>query len=506
MRVGRGFDIDAALSDPLLLGAALGDTASWRCWIAVLRAAFGLPLDRDQRAIFSSVSDNRPPPTHRVEELWVVAGRRSGKSRMAAAVATFLAVFNKHRLARGEVGHVLVLAASQAQAQTVFGYCEAFLQSSPILRQEIVSTTQSEIRLRNAVVISVHSNSFRSVRGRTLIACVCDEIAYWRDETSALPDTECYRALRPSLLAAAGMLVSISTPYRAGRGLLYSKWHNGFGVDDPDTLVVAGASRKFNPLLSEAAIDRALADDPEGSKSEWSAEFRNDLAAFLDDQLIAAAVDCGRPPELPPLQKHRYAAFADASGGRGNHYCLAIGHKDGERVIIDVVRGSKPPFDPVAVTQKYCELLKDYGIKQCEGDEYAAEWAVAAFRANNIKYVRSERNKSALYAEALPLFTRHQIALPDLPVLVKELRLLERRTHGGGGRDTIDHPRGPGQSDDYANVVAGCAAVLSARPSYRSNLDWVFGANTTDTRTWNQKQLARYIASGGYTAPMFRRF
>ena len=34
--------IDRALLDKNLLGAALGDTASWSRWLSVLRAAFGL--------------------------------------------------------------------------------------------------------------------------------------------------------------------------------------------------------------------------------------------------------------------------------------------------------------------------------------------------------------------------------------------------------------------------------------------------------------------------------
>src|SRR6516165_6400111 len=174
MRCGRGFSIDAALSDRLLLGAALGpDLSSWKVWLAVLRAAFGLPLDREQRALFASVADGRPPPPARVAELWCVAGRRSGKSRIAAAIAVYLALFGKHKaLARGEIGYVLCLGQTRDQASLVLNYCEAFLQSSPILKQEIVSTTQDEIRLRRNITIAVHSNSFRSVRGRTLLAVI----------------------------------------------------------------------------------------------------------------------------------------------------------------------------------------------------------------------------------------------------------------------------------------------------------------------------------------------
>jgi hypothetical protein len=500
MRVGRGFNIEEALSDPLLLGSALGDIASWRVWIAVLRAAFGLSLSRDQRAIFASVADSRPPPTHRVDELWVVAGRRSGKSRIAAAVATFLAVFGKHRLARGEVGHVLVLAASQAQAQTVFGYCEAFLQSSPILRQEIVSTTQSEIRLRNSVTIAIHTNSFRSTRGRTLLAVVGDEMAFWRSDESANPDIEVFRAVHPSLLASGGMLISISTPYRK-TGLLHTKHRDFYGSDSQEVLVVQGPSIRFNPTLTAERIDRALRSDPEGNKAEWEAEFRSDLSQFLADELIDQAIDHSRPLELPPRRGLRYFGFVDASAGRHDAFTLCIAHKEQDRIVCDALRGAKPPFDPSVVVADFAQLAKDYRLNSLTGDNFSGDWVVSAFRANNLKYVRADKPKSALYLEALPLFTRGLISFPDLPPLVRELRLLERQTHRSG-KDTVDH--GNRGSDDFANALCGAAAYLSKRPSYRADLDWVFGADT-DARSWNQQQLARYIASGGFRSPLFGR-
>ena len=196
---GHTISIDGALTDPYLLGAALGNSASWSTWLAVLRAAFGLHLTTDQQQQFSSVAGNRNPPTQRVRELWAILSRRSGKSRMAAALATYLATFTQQKLAPGEAGTVLVLAASQAQARTVFLYCLGFLQESPVLRQELQDTTRSEIRLKNGITIAIHSNSFRSIRGRTLLAAVLDECAFWRSEDSAQPDTETYQALLPSL-------------------------------------------------------------------------------------------------------------------------------------------------------------------------------------------------------------------------------------------------------------------------------------------------------------------
>jgi hypothetical protein len=497
--------IEQALRDTNLLGSALGNPNSWSSWLTVLKAAFGQELTAQELTTFHAVAGERPVPTSRVRELWAIVGRRGGKSRMAAAVAVYIGCFCKHRLAHGEVGHILVLAASRDQARVVFEYCLAFLEQSPILRQELLSVTANEIRLRGNIVIGVHSNSFRNVRGRTLIACIFDECSFWRSDDSANPDLETYRAVRPALITphGTGMLVSISTPYRK-TGLVYQKWHEFFGSDDDATLVVRGPSREFNPLLTEQSVQQALKDDPEGAKAEWEAEFRADLQTFLDEHLITSAIDYSRPLELPP-RAFRYVGFVDPSGGRHDAYTLCIGHKEGDGFVADVMRGVRPPFDPAEVTHSYAGLLQDYRIKQAIGDNYAAEWVTATFKDAGIKFVRSEHPKSQLYLEALPLFTRGLIAIPDLPPLLKELRLLERQTHRSG-KDTVDH--GKRGSDDYSNALCGCSAHCMKQGTYRSDLDWVHGPSSevkgstmTFDNEWRRKLFAQYVASGGYTRP-----
>jgi phage terminase large subunit-like protein len=195
--VKRTYQIADAITDPKLLGAALGDAVSWQTWYVVLKASFGIELNDEEAEAFAAVAGSRRPPAKRVRELWAIIGRRGGKSRIAAALAVFLAAFTQHKLAPGEIGMCLVLAASRSQAQVVFQYVKAFLEASPILRQEIFNITRDEIELKNGIVIAVHSTSFRTVRGRTLIACIFDEVAFWRDETSATPDVETYRAVLP---------------------------------------------------------------------------------------------------------------------------------------------------------------------------------------------------------------------------------------------------------------------------------------------------------------------
>lgn len=450
--------IDQALCDPQLLGAALGDPAPWALWFTVLKAAFGIELNREERRAFAIVAGSRQPPQERVAELWAIVGRRSGKSRMAAALAVFLALFVDHtgKLAPGEVGMVLVLAMTTKQARAVFGYALAFLQMSPILAQQIESITADEIRLKGNIVIATHPNSFRSVRSRTLLACIFDESAFWRDEASATPDVETYRAVLPALASTGGMLVGISSPYMK-RGLLAERHGDHFGQDG-DILVIQADSRTMNPTLDERVIERARANDPEAALAEWDGMFRRDIAALLDDAVIDGAIDHSRPLELPPKPGVKYFAFADASAGRHDAFTLCIGHADSESFVADVLRAHRPPFDPGAVAAEYAALAKDYGCHAVTGDAFAGEWVAGAFRDAGVSYMTSPLPKSGLYLEALPWFNRGAVRIPDMPPLLRELRLLERRTHRSG-KDSVDHPRAG--SDDLANALCG-ALYLAA--------------------------------------------
>ena len=222
-------------------------------------------MDDTDLSTFKEVAGNREPPSDRVKELWVKVGRRSGKTRMAAAISVYIGAIEQHRLAAGEVGYVLLLAASRDQAAVAFQYVLGFLKSSPLLRQQIVGETASEVRLKGNIVISVHAGSYRTVRGRTLLAVIGD--SFWRDETSALPDVEVFRAVTPALAASHGMWVGVSTGYRR-IGLLYQKWRDHFGQNTPDVLFIEGASTQFNSALDPAMIERARADDPEASEAE----------------------------------------------------------------------------------------------------------------------------------------------------------------------------------------------------------------------------------------------
>lgn len=177
----------------------------------------------------------------------------------------------------------------------------------------------------------------------------------------------------------------------------------------------------------------------------------------------------------------------DPSGGASDAFTLAIAHACGKRLVLDVCRAVRPPFDPSQVTAEFSQLLKQYGCYTVQGDRYSAEWVVAAFRSHGIHYQQSERTKSEIYLEIVPQFATGAVQLLDIRTLITELRQLERRT-ARGGRDIVDHP--PRGHDDLANAACGALFMVSrksapidmATQSYVPTVDELRGARDSHLR------------------------
>jgi hypothetical protein len=194
-------------------------------------------------------------------------------------------------LSPGEAAAIMCLAVDKAQAAIISRYTAAYFQKVALLRGLVKRETSDGLELSTGAELSVLASNFRNVRGRSIACVVMDEVAFWRSELTSNPDTETYAALVPSLATIPGsMLIGISTPYRRA-GLLFSKWKDFFGQDDDDVLVVHGASRAFNPTIPRRVVEDALKRDAAAARSEWLAEWRDDIAAFLSRELIG----CGRP-------------------------------------------------------------------------------------------------------------------------------------------------------------------------------------------------------------------
>lgn len=463
------------MTDPALFGRWFKGE-SWKAWRAFLAALFGLPMTDEAAGIYSQHTGRTMAPTTAAREGWVCAGRRGGKSRVAALVAVYLAAFRDYRdkLAPGEVGTLAVIAADRRQARVVMRYIRAFLEV-PMLRQMVASETKESIELNNRVVIEVHTASFRTTRGYTLVGVIADEIAFWNtDDNAADPDREILNGLRPGLSTTGGLLLAISSPY-ARKGELWRAYREHFGKDGDPVLVWQADTRSMNPAVDQQVIADAYQQDEASAAAEYGAQFRRDIESFVSREAVDGCVIPDRR-ELPPMSGITYHAFVDPSGGSADSMTLAIAHRERRNVarvergayvderggkdtiVLDAIRERKPPFSPEEVTFEFAELVKRYGCPGVTGDRYGGEWCREPFRRRGIEYHLAEKVRSDLYRDLLPLLNSGQVELLDHAKLTGQLCSLERRT-ARSGKDSIDHA--PGGHDDIINAAAGAIQLCS---------------------------------------------
>jgi hypothetical protein len=435
---------------------------SWRRWKAIMKAAAGQPLSPEEDELFRAVAQ-RDPPTRQVKELWVVAGRRAGKDSIASAIATCAALNDYSAYLRtGEVATIACLASTREQSAIVFKYIRGYFAKPP-LNALVVKMTDSTIELSNSCEIVVQTNDFRVVRGKSIVVAILDEVAYYKGDDSANSDKELYNAILPAMATFPNpMLIGISSPY-IKQGLLYDKWAEYFGKNDPNTLVLHGGSRDFSfDLVPQAMIDQRLAEDPEGAGAEYLGRWRSDGGTFLDRETVLGAVDRGVTGR-PPMAGVEYVLFIDPSGGRADAFAAAIAHDEDGVAVVDVATEWMPPFDPGPVVADIANLAEQYGVSRVSGDRHAEGWVTEAFARVGLAFDVSDRTRSDIYTGVLPLFASGRIKIPDNARLVHELVTLERHP-GRTGKDAITHPKGG--ADDLANAVSGAAVkvISDAKP------------------------------------------
>jgi hypothetical protein len=481
-----------AIADPALF-APWFKRGEWQAWFSFLAALFALPMSAEQRRIYRQCTGRKTVPTQPAKEAWLVCGRRAGKSFILALCAVFLACFFDYRqyLAPGERGTVLVIATDRKQARVIFRYLRALLTNVPMLSRLIQRETADAFDLSNGVTIEVATASFRSTRGYTIVAALCDELAFWLSEDSSSPDFEVLNALRPGMSTIPNaMLLCASSPY-ARRGALWSAHRKHFGQDGDPVLVWQAATRIMNPSVPQSVIDDAMERDPASAAAEYLAQFRTDVEAFVSREAVEACISLGIRERLP-LPDINYRAFIDPAGGAGaDAMTLACGHREGDQFVIDALRERKPPFSPDDVVHEFAALLKTYGVAAITGDRFGGEWCREPFRKLGIKYELAPKPKGDLYRDLLPLINSRRVDLLDHERATSQLVGLERRT-ARSGRDSIDHA--PGGHDDLCNVIAGvCSLMMSGAGSYDRSLNWVSGSELDYPTT----RRNTYVASGG---------
>ncbi len=451
----------SAIRDPQLFKSWFKSPPTWAAWHSLLASLFGLPMSEADLAIYRNCTGRTEPPTTQAKEAWLICGRRAGKSFVLALIAVYLGCFFDYRkyLTPGERGVITIIARDRKQGRVIFLYIRALLTQVPMLAQQIERETADSFDLAGSVSIEILTASFKSIRGRTVVACLADEIAFWPTDDAADPDYAVLDAVRPAMATIPNaMLLCASSPY-AKRGALHDAHKRHFGKDGDPVLVWKAATRTMNPTVPQSVIDQAMERDRSDAEAEYGALFRSDLESFISIEVVQSCVERG-VLERPPSGGRKYVSFTDPSGGSGDSMVGAVGHLEGGILVVDAVREILAPFDPESATDELARLFHQFGISTTHGDAYSSAWCRTAFERRAIQYRHCELPRTALYLNLLPYLNSRTIRLLDHSKTVNQIASLERRT-ARGARDSIDHPRD--QHDDLANTIAGLTFATAQR-------------------------------------------
>jgi hypothetical protein len=255
--------------------------------------------------------------------LWIVAGRRSGKTIAIATIAAYLAGCCDHRdcLGPGERGVLRIMAANTLQAGQCYNFIRGIFTNIPRFAALVEQLggrhggiTTDTISLKNRIDIQVRPASFRTIRGITAIGVIAEECSMWQSDDSRNPDREILAAARPCLATTGGALFAIGSPH-ARKGETYNTYNKHFGANgNPAILVANGPTKLFNPTIKQSVIDRAYEDDPQVAASEWGGRFREDLESYVSPEIVDACTVRG-VYRLDFVRGVSYIAHADPSGG-----------------------------------------------------------------------------------------------------------------------------------------------------------------------------------------------
>lgn len=460
-------DILAFLRRPDLLNDATHSDGQ----TTILKSIYGLPLNANELRIYQRGTGRSTYDATEQSEITIIAGRRSGKTGKLAAPICCFEAFRDHGVPPGEEAYVMLLAPTMKQSRIAFKYILSYLRKSPIISKHVVGATKDEIRLDNQVVIACHPRGYDSVRGRTIIAVVADELAFWRnEEDSADSAEEVIAALLPGMATVRNpKLIKISTPFRKN-GLLWKEFQQRAELDFP---VWQLSTQEMNPTIRPSLFERERKRDEDKFVREYFAQFTDATCGWIASEILDPCIVRGRHG-LPFLRDVRYVAALDPAS-RHNDFALAILHSlpSGTIVVDRVARWTGTKTAPLAyelVLKEVRNILADYQINSAIGDQFCCDaisqyllrldifYQICAFGANT---------RPAIFGNLKHLLVQQRIELVDNPELLQQLRSLREEKTARGQIDV--RPLGRAR-DDLAVAVAVAARELTkpepALPSF----------------------------------------
>jgi hypothetical protein len=148
--------LHALMTTPELAGAEFS-APSWSTWRIIARLIDGDAhlLSSEEQAAALQLTGRTALPTTAPREVYVGAGRRSGKSRFGALVAVWPAAQEYPQLAAGENAVVVDVAPDRKQATIDLDYSRGLVDGSALLWSELANATQDTLAFKHRTQLEV---------------------------------------------------------------------------------------------------------------------------------------------------------------------------------------------------------------------------------------------------------------------------------------------------------------------------------------------------------------
>jgi hypothetical protein len=493
----------------------------------VIKALYGMPMDDVEKfPIYDVVKDrvigqftektlmkwlyetkrcNYPDtPDRPIKELVLVAGRRSGKSLVAACVIGYelyklvlLGNPSKH-YGKPEQASIKVLnvAPTDEQAAIVYDATLTAIDHCPVLKNRISNRTQGYFNLfsdedirrgKNKASLSFITGGCSSdgLRGHDTIVCCFDEMGFFiSNEASKFSGTEIYSALTPSVkgFAGDGKILCLSSP-RAKYGKFYEQYEIGMSEKDSSTLVFQVYSAMMNPdMLTSDDLKTDRRRNRNKFASEFGGEFSENICAWIDDpDEFLECVDKDFSPPSRGKSDIRYYAGLDL-GFKNDGTALCIVHDEDGIIILDYAKvwfsGASDVWtyeqsiyanctkykhrDRIRmedIAEEIIRVHKRFPIVNGMMDQREGYGMLEILKQNEIGFFESVPSttnlNSDIYDILKSLYADRLLKLYNDPVLIPELMSLESMvTQGIKYKAVVESPDRTGCHDDLSEAFA----------------------------------------------------
>ena len=141
--------------------------ASWGRWLVLAKAAYGLPLDKEELDVFRMHTGRRNALPGGYPEIVVETGRQSGKTRFCSAIISFEALRAKREPGHPPLYALLVAQDLRAVSRASFAYINEAFEAIPALKRSVKEGGKKaeSLELINGVIASCYPSRPQATRG-----------------------------------------------------------------------------------------------------------------------------------------------------------------------------------------------------------------------------------------------------------------------------------------------------------------------------------------------------